>query len=145
MPRRREAPGGRHNDGAVGIVNRFLRYATVGAVATAVHYAILAACVEAALLPPPWAAALGAWVGAQVVFAGNAWFTFAGVPVTFTAWLRFQIVAVLAAVISFGVVAAGVRAGLHYLLAQAIATLVALFVSYEVNRRWSFAATPGRR
>lgn len=145
MPRRRKAPGERHNDEAGEIVNRFLRYAAVGAVATAVHYAILAACVEAALLPPPWAAALGAWVGAQVAFAGNAWFTFVGAPVTFTAWLRFQIVAVLAAAISFSIVAVGVRAGLHYLVAQAIATLVALFVGYEVNRRWSFAATPGRR
>ena len=126
-------------------MKRFLRYAAVGAVATAVHYAILAACVETALLAPPWAAALGAWVGAQVAFAGNACFTFAGIPVTVVAWLRFQVVAVLAAAISFSIVAVGVRAGLHYLLAQAIATLVALFVSYEVNRRWSFAATPGRR
>ena len=125
-------------------VNRFLRYAGVGAVATAVHYAILAGCVEAALLAPPLAAALGAWVGAQVAFAGNVRFTFAGAPLTFAAWLRFQIVAVLAAVISFGVVAAGVGIGLHYLLAQAIATLVALVVGYELNRRWSFAATPGR-
>ena len=125
-------------------MNRFLRYAAVGAVATAVHYAILAACVEAAVLPPPWAAALGAWVGAQIAFAGNAGFTFAGTPVTLAAWLRFQIVAVLGAVISFSIVAAGVRAGLHYLFAQAIATLVALFVTYEINRRWSFAATPGR-
>jgi putative flippase GtrA len=132
------------DDRAGGSVNRFLRYATVGAFATAVHYAILAACVEAALLPPPWAAALGAWIGAQVAFAGNALFTFAGAPVTFAAWLRFQIVAVLGAVISFSIVAAGVGIGLHYLLAQAIATLVALFVSYELNRRWSFAATPGR-
>jgi putative flippase GtrA len=136
---------GQGNDGAGEPVTRFFRYAAVGAVATAVHYAILAGCVEAALLPPSWAAALGAWVGAQVAFAGNAWFTFAGAPVTVVAWLRFQIVAVLGALISFSVVGAGVGAGLHYLVAQAIATLVSLFVTYEVNRRWSFAATPGRR
>lgn len=125
-------------------MRRFLRYAGVGAVATAVHYALLVGAVEAALLPPWWAAALGAWVGAQVAFAGNAFITFAGVPVTFLAWLRFQIVAVLGALISFGIVKVGVGAGLHYLIAQAIATLVSLFVTYEVNRRWSFAATPGR-
>ena len=133
------------SDGAGEPVTRFLRYAAVGAVATAVHYAVLVGCVEASLMPAPWAAALGAWVGAQVAFAGNAWFTFAGAPVNVRAWLRFQIVAVLGALISFGVVGAGVRVGLHYLLAQVIATLVALVVTYEVNRRWSFAATPGRR
>lgn len=126
-------------------MKRFARYASVGAVATVAHYAILAVCVEAALLAPPWAAALGAWVGAQIAFAGNAVFTFAGAPVTFAAWLRFQAVAVLGAAISFAVVGAGVGVGLHYLLAQAIATGVALVVSYEVNRRWSFAAMPGRR
>ncbi|MGZ5130973.1 MAG: GtrA family protein [Caldimonas sp.] len=126
-------------------MKRFARYASVGAVATSVHYAILAVCVETALLPPAWAAALGAWVGAQIGFAGNALFTFAGVPVTVVAWLRFQAVAVLGAAISFAVVGAGVRVGLHYLLAQAIATGLALVVTYEVNRRWSFAATPGRR
>ena len=125
-------------------MRRFLRYAAVGAVATAVHYAVLAGAVEASLLPPWWAAALGAWVGAQVAFAGNAWFTFAGAPVTFVAWLRFQIVAVLGALISFVIVKIGVGAGLHYLVAQAIATLVSLFVTYEVNRRWSFAATQDR-
>jgi putative flippase GtrA len=42
-------------------------------------------------------------------------------------------------VISFAIVAAGVRAGLHYLLAQVLATLVTVFVTYEINRRWSFA------
>lgn len=139
------AAKGQASDGAGRHVTRFLRYVAVGAVATAVHYAVLVGCVEASLLSAPWAAALGAWVGAQVAFAGNAWFTFAGAPVDATAWLRFQIVAVLGALISFGIVDAGVAAGLHYLLAQVIATGVSLFVTYEVNRRWSFAATPGRR
>jgi putative flippase GtrA len=118
---------------------RFLRYASVGAAATAVHYAVLVALVESALLAPRFAAAAGAWVGAQVAFAGNAWFTFDAAAVGFVAWLRFQITAVVGAAISFTIVAIGVRAGLHYLLAQALATLLALLVTYEINRRWSFA------
>ncbi len=125
-------------------MKRFARYAMVGAVATAVHYAILTACVEAKWLAPELAAALGAWVGAQVAFVGNARFTFGGAPRTVVAWLRFQIVAVLGAIISFAIVGAGVRAGWHYLLAQVLATCVALVVTYEINRRWSFA-TPLQR
>jgi putative flippase GtrA len=123
---------------------RFLRYAGVGAVATAVHYAVLVGLVEGPGLAPSFAAAIGAWIGAQVAFAGNAWFTFGGAPRTFGAWLRFQITAVVGAAISFAIVAAGVRAGVHYLIAQVVATAVALFATYEINRRWSFAM-PSRR
>ncbi len=118
---------------------RFLQYAAVGAVATAAHYAILVGLVEAGLLAPPRAAALGAWVGAQVAFAGNVAFTFRGSGATLGAWLRFQITAVVGAVLSFALVALGVRIGLHYLLAQIVATLINLVVTFEINRRWSFA------
>ena len=125
--------------------SRFLQYAAVGAVATAAHYAILVGFVEAGWLAPPRAAALGAWVGAQVAFAGNAAFTFRGAPVTLAAWLRFQVTALVGAVLSFALVAAGTRLGVHYLLAQIAATLVTLLATFEINRRWSFASpTPGR-
>ena len=126
---------------------RFLRYATVGAVATAAHYAILVALVEAGWLAPARAAALGAWVGAQIAFAGNAAFTFrgSGSGATFGAWLRFQLTALVGALLSFAIVAAGTRLGVHYLLAQAVATFVVLVVTFEINRRWSFASpTPDR-
>lgn len=117
----------------------FVRYASVGAVATAVHYALLIGLVEAAWLPAPVAAAVAAWVGAQVAFAGNARFTFTAAQRGVGAWLRFQITAVLGAALSFSLVALGGRFGVHYLLAQAVATGVAMVVTFEVNRRWSFA------
>ena len=125
--------------------NRFLQYAAVGAVATAAHYAILVGLVEAGVLAPQRAAALGAWVGAQVAFAGNAAFTFRGRGATLAGWLRFQITAVVGALLSFALVALGVRLGLHYLLAQVVATLINLVVTFEINRRWSFASPTPRR
>lgn len=118
---------------------RFFRYAAVGAVATAAHYAILVVAVEAGLLAPPRAAAIGAWIGAQVAFAGNAAFTFPGSGARLGGWLRFQITAVVGALLSYALVALGVRLGLHYLLAQVVATLINLAVTFEINRRWSFA------
>ena len=127
------------------MVSRFLQYAAVGAVATAAHYAILVGLVEAGLLGAPRAAALGAWVGAQVAFAGNAAFTFRGAGASVRAWLRFQITAAVGALLSFALVAAGVRLGLHYLLAQIAATLVNLLVTFEINRRWSFASPTAPR
>ena len=125
--------------------NRFLQYAAVGAVATAAHYAILVGLVEAGVLAPQRAAALGAWVGAQVAFAGNAAFTFRGAGATPGSWLRFQITALIGAGLSFALVAGGVRIGLHYLLAQVVATLINLVVTFEINRRWSFASTTSLR
>jgi len=124
---------------------RFLQYAAVGAVATAVHYAILIGLVEGDLLAPQRAAALGAWIGAQVAFAGNAAFTFRGNGATVGAWLRFQVTAVIGAVLSFALVALGVHLGLHYLLAQIAATLINVVVTFEINRRWSFASPTPRR
>jgi putative flippase GtrA len=121
------------------VASRFLQYAAVGAVATAAHYAILVGLVEAGLLAPQRAAAVGAWVGAQVAFAGNAAFTFRSRGASFAAWLRFQATAVIGAVLSFALVAAGTRLGVHYLIAQVAATLVTLLATFEINRRWSFA------
>ena len=121
---------------------RFFRYLAVGAFATAVHYALLAALVEFAGWPPSWAAAAGAWVGAQVGFAGDARLTFAS-PWTWASWRRFQVVAAIGAVLSFVLVRVGVGLGAHYLVAQLVATGVTVFVTFEVNRRWSFAPPPG--
>jgi len=127
------------------VAKRFFQYAAVGAVATAAHYAILVGLVEADLLAPQRAAALGAWIGAQVAFAGNAALTFRGRGASVGAWSRFQLTAVVGALLSFAIVALGVRLGAHYLLAQIVATLINLVVTFEINRRWSFAsATPSR-
>ena len=53
--------------------------------------------------------------------------------------------ALVGAALSFALVAGGTRLGVHYLLAQIAATLVTLVVTFEINRRWSFASpTPGR-
>lgn len=122
-----------------------LRYAAVGAVATAAHYAVLVGLVEAGLLAPPRAAALGAWVGAQVAFFLNARFTFLSAAVTTRSWLRFQVTATAGALLSFALVAGGGRLGAHYLLAQAAATLVAMLLTFEINRRWSFASPTASR
>lgn len=126
-------------------VKPLIRYAMVGAVATLAHYSVLALAVERGWLPAAPAAALGAWVGAQVAYALNVRFTFAGAHAGFASWWRFQLTAVIGAVLSFAIVGAGVAAGLYYLFAQGIATVLAMGVTYAINRRWSFAATTARR
>ena len=116
----------------------WLRYGMVGGVATLTHYALLAALVELAGWAPPWAAGAGAALGAQLAFVGNRGFTFGHQGAWLPAWWRFQLTALLGGVTSVVLVAAGVALGLHYLLAQAAATLVVLLLTYLLNKRWAF-------
>jgi putative flippase GtrA len=123
----------------------FWRYALVGAVATAAHWGLLALLVEAGVLPPWLASGAGAVLGAQVAFVGNRHFTFEHTGAWGPAWWRFMGTAVLGALVGMGVVAIGVALGLHYLLAQAIATLGVLVLTFLVNRGWTFARQPHTR
>ena len=116
-----------------------LRYVLVGAMATAGHWALLVLLVEALGVAPWWASGLGAVWGAQIAFVGNRRFTFAHRGALWPAWWRFMGTACLGAALGMALVAGGVAVGLHYLLAQALATLCSLLLTYAVNRRWAFA------
>ena len=116
----------------------WLRYTAVGGVATLAHYLLLWIAVERGHWPPPLAAGAGAALGAQLGFVGNRWFTFDHRGGWLGAWWRFQLTAVLGGLASVLVVALGGHVGLHYLLAQAVATLLALLLTFAINRRWAF-------
>ena len=116
----------------------FMRYTAVGACATAMHYLVLVLCVEQGWLPAWAASGLGAIVGAQVAYAGNRWFTFAYRGEVGRSWLRFQGTAAFGAVLGMAVVAGAVAMGLHYLLAQIVATGLILALTYAINRAWTF-------
>jgi len=119
-------------------MRRLGRYAGVGVLATAAHYAVLVGCVELARWPAWIGSGIGALVGAQVAYAGNRWYTFAHRGPLGASWLRFHITAALGALVGMAIVALGVRLGIHYLAAQVVATLVAMLLTYAVNRAWSF-------
>jgi putative flippase GtrA len=119
-------------------MRHFLRYAAVGAFATAVHYVVLTLCVESFGLPAWIGSGIGAVVGAQVAYAGNRWLTFAHRGAIGTSWPRFQFTALLGALLGMAVVALGVRLGAHYLLAQVVATGLSLLLTFAINRAWTF-------
>ena len=133
-PDRPNPPPGRSANG----LPAWLRYVGVGGLATAAHYVLLAALVEGAGWPAPWAAGAGAALGAQLAFVGNRRYTFGHPGPWWPAWWRFQITALLGGITSVGVVALGVWLGAHYLLAQAVATALVLVLTYGINRRWAF-------
>src|SRR5438067_1185419 len=114
-------------------MQRLARYTLVGAFATAVHYTLLAFVVEV-LHGAAWlGSGVGAIVGAQVAFAGNRWFTFAHTGNIAPAWARFQGTAAAGALLGMAIVGGGVRAGLHYLAAQVLATLASLLLTFAIN------------
>jgi putative flippase GtrA len=117
---------------------RFLRYGAVGAVATAAHYGLLVLCVERAGWAAYLGSGLGAVVGAQVAYAGNRWFTFSHRGAIGASWSRFQVTALLGALLGMAIVASGVGLGMHYLVAQVLATLAGLVLTFVVNRAWTF-------
>ena len=119
-------------------MKRFVRYALVGAVATAAHYALLAIVVEWLRWPAWIGSGLGAVLGAQVAFFGNRVFTFGHEGEVLPAWLKFQGTAVAGAVLGMLIVGAAVHLGLHYLVGQVIATLASLVLTFLINRAWTF-------
>lgn len=119
-------------------MKRLARYAAVGLAATAAHYALLALAVEAGRWPAWLASGVGALLGAQIAFWGNRRYTFAHRGPWGPAWWRFHLTAGAGALLGMGLVAVGVRAGLHYLLAQAGATLAVMLAGFAANRAWAF-------
>ena len=119
-------------------MRHFFRYTAVGAFATAAHYLVLVLWVEALGGPAYLGSGVGAVVGAQVAYAGNRWFTFAHQGAITASWPRFQITALLGALLGMAVVALGVQLGVHYLLAQVVATGLSLLLTFAINRAWTF-------
>jgi putative flippase GtrA len=119
-------------------MTRFLRYTAVGAIATAGHYLAMTALVEWAHVAAWIASGLGATLGAQIAFLGNRQFTFDHQGDAWPAWFKFMGTAALGALLGMAIVALGVASGSHYLVAQVLATLCSLVLTYAVNRRWTF-------
>lgn len=117
----------------------FGRYLAVGLVATGVHYLVLYLLVEKFGRAPPLAAAAGALCGALAGYAGNWRFTFARSAGHGQALPRFLAVAAWGALANGLLVWAGTRhMGLHYLLAQVVATVLVVLMTFRINRAWTF-------
>jgi len=114
-----------------------LRYISVGGLGTIFHYLLLAALVELAAVRPPAASVAGAILGATVNYALNYHFTFTSVRSHRHTAPRFIIVALLAAILQ-GAGMWVLAPRIHYLVAQAICTLVVLAIGFVLNRWWTF-------
>jgi putative flippase GtrA len=120
---------------------QFFWYIVAGGLATAVHYAVLIALVESSSLTAAPAAAIGALSGAAVAYLLNRRKTFAGSSVDHAHALpRFMAIALLGAILNGALVWLGIQQfGWHYLVAQMLATVLVLVLTFRLNRLWTFA------
>lgn len=105
-----------------------------------VHYAVLMLLVEWFYISPSLAAASGAACGALIAYGGNRQFTFVSHSRHRLALPRFLLVAVLGVVLNGAIVWAITEAlSWHYMVAQVVATLGVLLITYRLNRNWTFS------
>jgi putative flippase GtrA len=118
----------------------FVRYAAVGAIGTLFHFATLSACVELAHLSPTNGSLVGAVVGALVNYVLNYHLTFASQQSHKVTLPRFLTVAAFGVALNGGVVKFMTETmGMHYLMAQALATIIVLGSGFVLNKIWTFA------
>ena len=121
------------------MIPRFVRYAGVGAIGTAVHYGTLIGLVQGLSANAVGASTAGFVIGAFVNYALNRAFTFASVRAHRVALPRFIAVAGAGLLLNALVMAAILAVlPVHYLVAQVVATTVVLVTGYLANRHWTF-------
>ena len=113
------------------MLGQFLRFAAVGAVATAFHYAVMFSPVEFTGLDPVYATLCGFAVGAVVSYSLNRLFTFNHRPAYGRGLAKFFIVVGIGAALNAAIVWFLVRqVGLFYVYAQFIATGLVLIWNF---------------
>lgn len=121
------------------MVRQLATYASVGAVATIAHYAILIALVEAGGWRAVPATLCGYVAGGVVAYVLNRRHTFGSDRPHHEAGWRFALVAFAGFCVTYLLMSLFVdRWGAPYLPAQVATTALAMFVTFGLNRAWTF-------
>lgn len=116
------------------VTRQFVRFALIGALATAVHYALMFGLIGAAGLAPVAASTCGYGAGALVSYTLNRRFTFAVKPAYAAGLVKFLIAIGVGALINGAILSALTRGGVMVLLAQIAATALVLLWNFTVSR-----------
>jgi putative flippase GtrA len=121
--------------------SQFLRFVGVGGVATATQYAILYALVQGAAWDPAQASMFGAAISAVVNYWLNYTFSFKSGRRHRESFPLFVLMASCGTIMNGLIVKGLTLAGLYYMLAQVVATIVVLGFNFYVSRKWIFVQT----
>lgn len=125
------------------VSSEFVRFAALGLVGTAVHYAVLGLATGLAGIDPVIGSTTGFIGGAVTNFLLAHHFAFRSErPMRETAW-RFALVAMSGMLLNAALMyLLASRLQLHYFLAQLMATGIVLLWNFAGNKWWSFGPAP---
>ena len=119
------------------VLSQFLLFASVGAVGTVSHFAILIILVHVFSSPPVPSSAAGFVFGALVNYNLNYFFTFKSQKPHGITLFKFFTVAVFGLGLNIIIMMVATE-GIHYLLSQVLATGFVLVWNFACNRFWTF-------
>lgn len=118
---------------------QFLLFAGVGVIGTAAHYSVLVTLVQLAKTDAVISSTLGFVVGACVNYTLNYLFTFNSSKRHLEAFPKFFTIALLGMLANAAIMTGLVhQAGVHYLSAQIVATMVVLVWNFAGSKIWVF-------
>ncbi len=117
---------------------RFVQFAVVGGFATGIQYCVLFVLVHFAQLDPVIASAIGFVVSAFLNYVVNYRYTFASDERHVLAGSKFAALASIGLMLNSLILAQLIDLGLHYLVAQLIATVAVLVWNFVGNSVWTF-------
>jgi putative flippase GtrA len=121
------------------VVEKFIRFVGVGAIATGIQYVILIVLVTVGVASATVASGIGFVVSGAANYLMNYHFTFVTRPEHTKAASKFAVVAGLGLVLNTMVMGVGTKLfPIHYLVVQVFATSVVLIWNFLGNHLWSF-------
>jgi putative flippase GtrA len=121
------------------LTRQFTAYISVGVFATLAHYGVLIGLVEGAHWPVVPATLCGYVLGGVVAYVFNRRHTFKSVQSHARAGFRFTLVALVGFCVTYTIMVLLVdHWRTPYLLAQIVTSLVAMFLTFTLNRLWTF-------
>ena len=116
------------------LARQFSRFLAVGVATTAGHYGVLIALVEAWDVHPVWGTTAGFVVAVLFSYLLNRRYTFEERPTFGPGLAKYYASVSMGLVLNAGIMAQLTKCGVHYLLAQAIASGVALIWNFFAAR-----------
>jgi putative flippase GtrA len=127
------------------LAHQFSRFLAVGVATTVVHYGVLIALVEAWAVGPVWATTAGFLTAVLFSYLLNRRFTFDERPSFHSGLLKYYAAVSVGLFLNAGTMALLTAWGLWYLLAQIIASGVALIWNFLAARFVVFRSRSGER
>lgn len=123
---------------------RFVKFLGVGGTATLIQYTILVVLVEFFSTLPVIASTIGFVTSSTYNYLLNYYFTFGSQARHHVASAKFALVATLGLTINSAIIFLLTEwLTVHYIVAQAIATLVVLIWNFLAHQHWTYKSTGG--